>query len=209
MLSTNFVPITTSLLHQPHTAAITARCPGYWHLGFSTRDNMETIFGSGSSVNHTSSWQPQPTFRGTFGILSTCLVTLGLCVWSAIHLNIPARNEAPWDFICALSIWKKTRNEWPWKKLAWPGQSVRKIGWTLLGFFAPELVRLSCQTGFICRSGALVNGCNKVAFAAYQQYRTAKDLTKALEKRLSPGTDPEVCVIQPPPPLRLLVPGWL
>ncbi|KAK0714480.1 hypothetical protein B0H67DRAFT_467533, partial [Lasiosphaeris hirsuta] len=69
--------------------------------------------------------QPQPTFQGTFGILSTCLVTLGLYVWSAIHLNMPARNEAPWDFICATSAWKK------------------------------------------------------VAFTAYQQYRTVKSLSKA------------------------------
>jgi len=101
---------------------------------------METIFGDSSSVNKTSPWQPQPTLRGTFGILSTCLVTLGLCVWSAIHLNMPARNEAPWDFICTFSVWKKARTRWPWKLFAWPGQGLRKISWTLLGFLAPELV---------------------------------------------------------------------
>ena len=103
---------------------------------------MDTIFGTGST-NGTSPWRPEPTFRGTFGILSTCLITLGLCVWSAIHLNIPANNERPWDFICALSIWKKGRDKWPWKQWTWPGQTLRKVGWTTLGVFAPELVRVN------------------------------------------------------------------
>jgi len=68
------------------------------------------------------------------------------------------------------------------------------------------MVRLSCQIGFIRRSGALVNPCDKVAFAAYQQYRTAKDLTEAVGKRLSPGTDPEVCRHRTTFPSALLVP---
>ncbi|KAK0750470.1 hypothetical protein B0T18DRAFT_408963 [Schizothecium vesticola] len=131
---------------------------------------MDTIFGgNGSSVNQTSPWQPQPTFRGTFGILSTCLVTLGLCVWSAIHLNMPARNEAPWDFICALSVWKNAREKRPWCHISWPGQALRKTAWALLGFFAPELV----------------------AFTAYQQHKTAKSLTRALKEKLSPKNDLE------------------
>ena len=104
---------------------------------------MDTIFGNGSLVNQTSPWQPQPTFRGTFGILSTCLVTLGLCAWSAIHLNMPARNEAPWDFIYALSVWKNAREKRPWCYISWPGQTLRKTAWALLGFFTPELVRCS------------------------------------------------------------------
>lgn len=101
---------------------------------------MDTIFGTGSPANGTSPWRPEPTFRGTFGILSTCLLTLGLCVWSAIHLNIPANEheERPWDSICALSIWKKCCDN----NFKWPGQILRKVGWTALGFFAPELVCL-------------------------------------------------------------------
>jgi len=26
----------------------------------------------------------------------SCLITLGLCVWTAVHLNLPARDEQPW-----------------------------------------------------------------------------------------------------------------
>jgi hypothetical protein len=75
---------------------------------------MENIFGNGSS-SHTATWKPEPSQRGTYGILSTCLVTLGLCVWTAIHLNLPAHEE--------------------WLKQKW-----RKVGWMILGFLAPELV---------------------------------------------------------------------
>lgn len=34
-------------------------------------------------------WIAQPDFRGTFGILSLCISTLIICVWNAIHLDIP------------------------------------------------------------------------------------------------------------------------
>ncbi|KAK4108126.1 hypothetical protein N656DRAFT_453762 [Canariomyces notabilis] len=53
---------------------------------------MERIFGNGST-SQTPSWRPEPRERGTFGILSTCIVTLGLCVWTAIHLNLPAHGD--------------------------------------------------------------------------------------------------------------------
>ena len=33
----------------------------------------------------------------------------------------------------------------------------------------------------------------QVAFAAYQQYRTAKTLTEDVKNTLSPNSDPEVC----------------
>jgi len=70
-------------------------------------------------------------------------------VWSAIHLNMPARNEAPWDFICATSALKKIRIKWPWCHFSWPGQGLRKTAWALLGFFAPELVRRKFRSSVI------------------------------------------------------------
>lgn len=33
-------------------------------------------------------WQSEPRGRGTFSIITTCGVTLGLCVWTAIHPNV-------------------------------------------------------------------------------------------------------------------------
>ena len=75
---------------------------------------MERLFGNSSEVNDAA-WRPEPLHRGTYSILSTCTITLALCVWTAIHLNIPAH-----------------RGYW--------SQVLRKVGWMILGFLAPELV---------------------------------------------------------------------
>ncbi|KAK4450426.1 hypothetical protein QBC34DRAFT_437265 [Podospora aff. communis PSN243] len=76
---------------------------------------MSGIFGDGFSKD-TAGWKPDPSHRGTYNILSTCFVTLGLCIWTAIHLNIPEYRGS-------------------WRRQVW-----RKLGWMVLGFIAPELV---------------------------------------------------------------------
>ncbi|THV67146.1 hypothetical protein D6D28_07722 [Aureobasidium pullulans] len=75
---------------------------------------MFTPFGTLAS-NQTAAWHPEPRERGTFSILSSCVTTLVLCVWTAVHLNIP-----------------KTGKEHL--------QKYRKAGWLVLGLLAPELV---------------------------------------------------------------------
>ncbi|KAH8701321.1 hypothetical protein GQ44DRAFT_55400 [Phaeosphaeriaceae sp. PMI808] len=67
------------------------------------------------SPNQTTLWHPEPKTRGTYSILSSCLITVGLCVWTALHLNIPEYGSS---------------------KQMW-----RKIGWLSVGLLAPELVR--------------------------------------------------------------------
>ncbi|KAI5849903.1 hypothetical protein BZA05DRAFT_355039 [Tricharina praecox] len=66
-------------------------------------------------VETEPSWGSEPTRRGTMGILLPCLITLGLCVWTAVHLNI---NPQPT-----------------------PGRLLLfKLAWLLLGMLAPEFV---------------------------------------------------------------------
>ncbi|RPB08409.1 hypothetical protein P167DRAFT_512310 [Morchella conica CCBAS932] len=60
-------------------------------------------------------YRAEPQGRGTMGLILSCLITLTLCVWTAIHLNI---NVDPS----------------PGKKLR------RKALWLFIGLFAPELV---------------------------------------------------------------------
>ncbi|KAK0642086.1 hypothetical protein B0T16DRAFT_224874 [Cercophora newfieldiana] len=60
-------------------------------------------------------WRPEPEGRGTWGILSTCILTLSLCIWSSLHLNIPEHGKAE------RQLWRKTR-------------------WLLIGLFAPEII---------------------------------------------------------------------
>ena len=42
----------------------------------------------GTSNYSSPNWVPEPNGRGTWGLVQTCLLTLGLCVYSAIHLNV-------------------------------------------------------------------------------------------------------------------------
>ncbi|KAK1749721.1 hypothetical protein QBC47DRAFT_311459, partial [Echria macrotheca] len=64
----------------------------------------------------------EPDTRGTFRLVVGCLTTLSLCVYTALHLNIPPRPDRvarPSSFSSAMS---------------------KKLVWVLLGMFAPELV---------------------------------------------------------------------
>lgn len=51
------------------------------------------IFGHGN--NGTAHWEPDPAdARGTWSILSTCIITLALCVYTSLHLNILAPKSS-------------------------------------------------------------------------------------------------------------------
>jgi hypothetical protein len=62
------------------------------------------------------SWVKEPLTRGTFSIIFPCLATLGLCVYTGIHLNIPAHHDGQ-------------------IKVAF-----RKLKWSIIALFAPEMV---------------------------------------------------------------------
>ncbi|KAI4198747.1 MAG: hypothetical protein LQ350_005070 [Teloschistes chrysophthalmus] len=56
------------------------------------------IFGHGN--NGTAHWEGDSTdARGTWSILSTCIITLTLCVYTSLHLNIPAHKSTTWTTI--------------------------------------------------------------------------------------------------------------
>ncbi|CAG5144639.1 uncharacterized protein ALTATR162_LOCUS1580 [Alternaria atra] len=75
-------------------------------------------FGS-PKHNATGEWRGGPNERGTFDILSTCLITLILCVWTALHLNIPDHG-----------------------KTSVTHMAKRKTVWLVVGLFAPEFIVL-------------------------------------------------------------------
>lgn len=72
-------------------------------------------------MSHTNNvgWVSDPNGRGTAGLITSCVLTLGLCAWSALHLNIPPKREP-------------RRRYWS-----------RNVRWVLLGVFIPELVVLA------------------------------------------------------------------
>ncbi|KAH7336346.1 hypothetical protein BKA65DRAFT_506239 [Rhexocercosporidium sp. MPI-PUGE-AT-0058] len=75
-----------------------------------------SVMAADSSTTATVGWMSGPDGRGTISLVISCLLTLGLCVWSAMHLNIPPHDES-------------TAETW-----------IRHIKWGLVGIFAPELV---------------------------------------------------------------------
>lgn len=72
------------------------------------------IFGNATTAT-PANWKPEPDTRGTWSVLSSCLLTLVLCLWTALHLNIPQHGRV-------------SKQKW------------QKIGWLILGLLAPEIV---------------------------------------------------------------------
>ena len=70
------------------------------------------LFGNGTNL---VLWQSSPNTRGTSDILTTCIITLLLCVWTAVHLNI-SPPESYWE------------------------PKIRKTGWLILALLAPEMI---------------------------------------------------------------------
>ena len=42
---------------------------------------------------HVYGWISEPKGRGTASLLSSCLLTIFLCTWSALHINIPSSKS--------------------------------------------------------------------------------------------------------------------
>ncbi|KAN0072086.1 hypothetical protein V8E54_009815 [Elaphomyces granulatus] len=61
-------------------------------------------------------WIAEPSGRGTAGLLYNCLVTIFLCVWSALHINILERNAS------------------------WMQNLLYKAGLALFAIIAPEVI---------------------------------------------------------------------
>ncbi|KAL2044871.1 hypothetical protein N7G274_002646 [Stereocaulon virgatum] len=50
-------------------------------------------------------WIPQPNGRGSIDILQSCALTIFLCAWSVLFLNIPNQKEGRLDFFKNKSRW--------------------------------------------------------------------------------------------------------
>jgi hypothetical protein len=69
-----------------------------------------------TSSSDTVGFVRQDGGRDTLSLLFSCLLTLGLCVYTAVHLNVPAKGERHWVTLC------------------------RELKWCVVGLFGPELV---------------------------------------------------------------------
>ncbi|KAK3334219.1 hypothetical protein B0T19DRAFT_148375 [Cercophora scortea] len=83
-------------------------------------------------------WVPSPNSRGTINILWSCIVTLIACVYTALHLNIPASNE------------RGTAR-----------MLLRKAQWVVMTLMAPEIILYVALMQFI-EARALMKGLRVV-----------------------------------------------
>ena len=68
-------------------------------------------------------WAPEPSGRGTWAILWSCLATIFICTWSALHLDVPNGHGRWYLFF-------------------------RKLGWMLIAATAPEIVLYNAADNF-------------------------------------------------------------
>ena len=78
------------------------------------------VFNIFANTTDTVSWVANPHTRGTSNILQSCLITTSLCVWTAVHLNIPEQDDPSFLWISY--------------------QTWRKLGWLIIGLLAPEML---------------------------------------------------------------------
>ncbi|KAF1931066.1 uncharacterized protein M421DRAFT_90173 [Didymella exigua CBS 183.55] len=95
-------------------------------LGIATSSDRSSNFDPTSAmweplgnapVNNEPYWKSASKERETFTIFSSCLITLTLCVYTSLHLNVPKQGVPYWR----CQFWKR----------AW---------WVVLGVAAPEYV---------------------------------------------------------------------
>lgn len=77
-----------------------------------------------NSTEQKSTWTPEPRGRGTWSILSNCIFTLIICIWTVIHDDVPIKDSHS----STLSFHKIT----PFSRL------LSKLQWMLYAFLAPE-----------------------------------------------------------------------
>ena len=53
-------------------------------------------------VKHRQGWTPQPEGRGTIDIIWSCAITMSLCSWSIICMNMPGSKESKY-----IVLWRK------------------------------------------------------------------------------------------------------
>ena len=70
-------------------------------------------------------WAPEPQTRGTMGLVWSCLATIFLCTWNAVHPNLPALDDSAWIVLG------------------------RRVNYLLIALVAPEYVCTRALTDFL------------------------------------------------------------
>ncbi|QDS72988.1 hypothetical protein FKW77_008877 [Venturia effusa] len=127
--------------------------------------------GNGTTI--APPWVSTPNVRGTADIVFTCLATISLCVYTALHLNVPKQGSTAVD------------------------ELLRKAKWVAVGIFAPEVVVYSAfvqlRTVIVFRN-SMQKILQKVDIEAANESATSptkkKDETEAIKEMDAQHSDP-------------------
>lgn len=67
--------------------------------------NLSSLAESKLKPTVPFTWMSPPTFRGTSGIVTLCLSTMGICVWSSIHKDITTRRSTSFQAFISKVRW--------------------------------------------------------------------------------------------------------
>jgi hypothetical protein len=90
-----------------------------WSVIEANKDNLRAL-----RTLDAPAWVSASRFRGTMSILQSCILTLVASIYTAIHLNVP-------------------------KKQDWLSVLLTKAQWVLLALLAPEIVLYSAASQFL------------------------------------------------------------
>ncbi|EIM80021.1 uncharacterized protein STEHIDRAFT_68846 [Stereum hirsutum FP-91666 SS1] len=99
-------------------------------------------------------WYPEPSFRGTYSLLSSWVSTLLLCVLSAVHLDVPSVNHSK------LHRW------------------ATKFKWVAVGIFAPEWLSMIAWIEWKNARAMVIEANKHLIQAGKATSHTAWDLTQ-------------------------------
>lgn len=136
--------------HPLPTALFTLNCIIHFILLASQNTVALPVNATSGPPTSEPVYVPDPSGRGTIGLISSCVVTLFLCVWTAIHPNIHSEKST-----------KRSR-------------FLRKLEWAALALFAPEFVlwRAIIQ---LEAARQLRNECNKILTKKQESRGDARD----------------------------------
>ena len=109
------------------------------NYGQTDANNLALMTFNASSNDRISHWVSQPSYRGTWDVLWTCLVTIFICTYTILCLNVPAPQDSLLHLIR------------------------RRILWMFLAIVAPEIV-LTYASGQWSRARQSVELFQKTGF---------------------------------------------
>lgn len=85
-------------------------------LVFFPVQKVSAIGSSKVNTTDTVGFVKEDNQRDTISLLISCFATLGLCVYSAVHLNVPRKRDKNYQVL------------------------LKELQWCVVGLFAPELI---------------------------------------------------------------------